>query len=54
MDAYLFDNLDEVREVSQEFVDDYNNHRTHVALGSISPSKYRELTAEGSNPIEVH
>jgi putative transposase len=48
----LFDNLDEVREVFHEFVDDYNNHRHHDALGGISLRKYRELMPERSNPIE--
>lgn len=48
LDAYLFDNLEEVREVSQAFVDDYNNHRPHEALGGISPRKYREYMAKNN------
>ena len=52
LDAYLFDNLEEVRLVSQEFVDDYNNHRPHDALGGISPKKYRELMDGNRNQFE--
>mgnify|MGYP001768585652 CR=1 FL=1 len=52
LDAYLFDRLDEVRQVSQEFVDDYNNFRPHDALGGMPPRKYRELMSKGCNPDE--
>lgn len=43
LDSYIFDTLDEVREVTANFVHDYNNHRPHDSLRGMAPVAYRKL-----------
>lgn len=43
LDSYIFDTLDEVREVTANFVNDYNNQRPHDSLGGIPPIVFRKL-----------
>lgn len=46
LDAHLFDCIDEVREATQLWIDDYNNVRPHDALGGLPPRIYREKNSK--------
>ncbi|MBO7413794.1 MAG: transposase, partial [Fibrobacter sp.] len=41
LDAYIFRTLDDVREVTEKWMDYYNNERPHDALNNLAPMEYR-------------
>ena len=40
LDAYRFDDLQEVREITQQWLEQYNSIRPHEALQGLSPRQY--------------
>ena len=50
LDAYLFRDLEQVREATALWVKDYNLMRPHEALGNISPVAYRQKNNKAENP----
>lgn len=44
LDAYIFENLNQVREIAQDWMVDYNEERPHESLRSLSPNKYKALS----------
>lgn len=48
LDAYLFENLTQVREMAWDWQQDYNYERPHDSLGNMTPDMYRQKL-ENSN-----
>jgi len=49
--AHLFDSLDEVCEITETWLDRYNEIRPHEALGSLPPAPYREHLLAVETPV---
>jgi putative transposase len=51
--AYLFQTLDEVREVTTDWMRESNEERPHDSLGDATPAEYREALEGGVSTLEV-
>jgi len=40
LDHYIFETIDQVREQTQIWMNDYNNYRPHESLGNKPPAVY--------------
>jgi len=41
LDFYLFRTLQEVRDITEKWLDEYNQERPHESLGNLTPEEYR-------------
>lgn len=53
LDAYLFEDLEQVRELSNQWLISYNEERPHDALGGLPPSVYRQLTQAKNSTFKL-
>lgn len=42
LNAHIFESLEQVREITKEWIHSYNQDRPHAALGKLSPIHYRQ------------
>jgi putative transposase len=43
LDAYLFEDINQVQVLADEWMEDYNYNRPREALGGMTPSWYKQL-----------
>jgi putative transposase len=43
LDAYLFFDLDEVRQLTQEWMEEYNETRPHEGLNNLTPKEWKQM-----------
>lgn len=53
LNAYVFESLDQVREISAAWLQTYNEERPHDALAGLPPAIYRAQLEAGSSPLTL-
>lgn len=53
LNAYVFESLEQVREISAEWLQSYNEERPHDALAGLPPTTYRAQLKAKSSPLIV-
>lgn len=48
LDAYLFFDLNQVRELTAEWLEEYNQRRPHEALNNLAPEEWKNMVLEGT------
>jgi putative transposase len=53
LDAYVFETIDQVREISAQWMQEYNEERPHDTLDGIPPIMYRARLEAGRSPLKL-
>lgn len=53
LNAYVFESLDQVREITAAWLQSYNEERPHDALAGLPPATYRAQLEARSSPLAV-
>lgn len=53
LSAYLFEDLDQVREITWHWMMEYNEERPHDSLGDLPPAIYRERKEAGNSSFAM-
>ena len=53
LDAYVFESLDQVWEISAQWMQEYNEERPHDAVARVPSATYRAQITARSSPLEV-
>lgn len=54
LNAYVFESLRQVRQITQDWLDEYNEERPHDSLGKIPPAMFRRrLENAGTSNLEL-
>jgi transposase InsO family protein len=49
LDAYVFESLSQVREITRHWINEYNEERPHHSLGKIPPAMFRRQAESARN-----
>jgi len=53
LDAYVFFDLEQVRQLTAEWIDEYNNRRPHEALNNLTPEEWKNNLINSNDKLFV-
>lgn len=53
LDFYLLRTLNEAREITERWLNEYNSERPHESLNNLTPEEYRMMTEKTENSKSV-
>ena len=53
LNKYIFEDINQVREQTQIWMEDYNHHRPHEGIGKIPSVKYAKINSSGVSPRRI-